>query len=84
MPEQPRILYNLALLENSQGNKAVAEEYLLKALEKEPDNYDFLYAICTFYLENRQNKKAELYARQLIAKYPDNPVGNQLLQLSLK
>jgi tetratricopeptide (TPR) repeat protein len=84
IPGQPRIIYNLALLENSQGNKALAEEYLLKALAKEPDNFDFLYAICTFYLENRQNKKAELYARQLIAKYPGNPVGNQLLQLSLK
>jgi tetratricopeptide (TPR) repeat protein len=84
LPEQPRILYNLALLENSQGNKGIAEEYLLKALAKEPDNFDFLYAICTFYLENRQNTNAALYARQLIAKYPANPVGNQLLQLSLK
>ena len=61
-----------------------AEEYLLKALKKEPDNYDFLYAICTFYLENRQNSKAKVYAHQIVSKYPSNPAGNQLLQLTLK
>ena len=84
IPEQPRILYNLALLENSQGNKSVAEDYLLKALSREPDNYDFLYAICTFYLENKLNSKAAVYARRIVVKYPDNPVGNQLLQFALK
>jgi tetratricopeptide (TPR) repeat protein len=84
MPDQPRIIYNLALLENSQGNKPLAEEYLLKALKKEPDNYDFLYATCTFYLETRQNSKAEIYARQIASKFPTSPVGNQLLQLARK
>jgi predicted Zn-dependent protease len=80
MPERPRILYNLALLENSQGNSILAEEYLLNALIKEPDNYDFLYAVCTFYLEHKQNQKAAVYARRLVEKYPDNPAGKQLLQ----
>ena len=84
IPEQPRIIYNLALLENSQGNKKLAEEYLLKALKREPENFDFLYAVCTFYLEIKQNSKAAEYAQQLIAKFPANPVGNQLLQLASK
>jgi tetratricopeptide (TPR) repeat protein len=84
LPDHPRILYNLALLENSQGNKSQAEIYLLKALEREPFNYDFLYAICTFYLENKENRKAAVYARQLVAKYPGNPIGNQLLQVALQ
>lgn len=84
LPEEPRILYNLGLLENSQGNKKVAEEYLLKALDKEPGNYDFLYAICTFYLENRMNSKAAFYAGQLAVKYPANPVGKQLQELAGK
>jgi tetratricopeptide (TPR) repeat protein len=82
MPEQSRIIYNLALLENSQGNKALAEEYLLKALKKEPDNYDYLYALCTYYLEKKENSAAAVYARQIVAKYPGNPVGKQLLQLA--
>jgi tetratricopeptide (TPR) repeat protein len=80
MPEQPRIIYNLALLENSQGNLERAEECFLKALKRDPGNFDFLYAICTFYLEHQQNYKAVEYAKQLIEKYPQNPVGNQLLQ----
>jgi len=60
----------------------LAEEYLLKALNREPENFDFLYAVCTFYLEIKHNSKAAGYARQLIAKFPANPVGNQLLQLA--
>ena len=80
MPEQTRILYNLGLLENSLGNKAAAEDNLLKALNREPDNFDFLYAIATFYLDQKQNTKALIYAKHLIDKYPDNPAGNQLLQ----
>ncbi len=57
---------------------------MLKVLKKEPDNYDFLYAICTFYLENKQDSKAEIYAREIAIKFPSSPVGNQLLQLSRK
>ena len=55
---------------------------MLKALNREPENFDFLYAVCTFYLEIKHNSKAAGYARQLIAKFPANPVGNQLLQLA--
>lgn len=43
-------------------------------------NFDFLYAVCTFYLEHKQNSKAIEYARQLVEKYPDNQAGKQLLQ----
>jgi tetratricopeptide (TPR) repeat protein len=84
IPDQPRILYNLALVENSQGNTTLAEKYLLSALSKEPYNYDFLYAICTFYLEHKQNSRALEYVNRIIKKYPANPVGNQLLQAARK
>ncbi|HWR74371.1 MAG TPA: tetratricopeptide repeat protein [Bacteroidales bacterium] len=84
MPQRPRILYNLGLLENSLGNTAAAEENLLKALNREPDNYDFLYAITTFYLEHKQNTKALPYARQIAEKFPQNPAGNQLLEAAKK
>ena len=72
------------MLENSLGNKAAAEEYLLKALSREPDNFDFLYAIATFYLEHKQNAKAMPYARQMAEKFPENPAGNQLLEAAKK
>ncbi len=84
MPDQTRILYNLALLENSQSNYSQAESYFLKALKIEPDNYDFLYGICTFYLQEKQNSKASVYAKHLIERYPENPIGQQLLQAALK
>jgi tetratricopeptide (TPR) repeat protein len=79
MPERTRILYNLGLLENSQGNLPLAEEYFLKALKREPDNYDYLYAACTFYLEHGLNLKALPLAKHLVEKYPQNPAGKQLL-----
>jgi tetratricopeptide (TPR) repeat protein len=84
MPAQTRILYNLGLLENSLGNMASAEGYLLKALGREPDNFDFLYALTTFYLEHQQNAKALPYARQIAEKFPQNPAGNQLLEAANK
>jgi len=43
-------------------------------------NFDFLYAICSLYIEHKQNMKAVDYARRLVNKYPQNPVGNQLLK----
>jgi tetratricopeptide (TPR) repeat protein len=82
LPNETRIIYNLALLENSQGNTTKAEEYFLRALIIEPDNFDFLYAICTFYLEHKQNSKAIVYARRIMEKYPQNPVGTELLKAS--
>jgi tetratricopeptide (TPR) repeat protein len=84
LPDQPRILYNLALFENSQGNLAGAEKYLLEALKKDPDDFDFLYAICTFYIEHNKNSNAVDYARRMVDKYPQNPVGNQLLKAALQ
>jgi Tfp pilus assembly protein PilF len=82
LPDQPRIFYNIGLIENSRGNMTGAEQWLLKALRMEPDNYDFLYAVCTFYLEHKQNNKAVAYAKKIVEKYPQNPVGNQLLKAS--
>lgn len=82
MPERSRIFYNLGLFENSQGNPGLAEEYILKSIKIEPDNYDFLYAICTFYLEHKQNAKAAIYAGMLAEKHPENPAGKELLKLA--
>jgi len=50
----------------------------------EPDNYDFLYALTTFYLEHKHNSKALSYARQLAEKFPQNPAGKQLLEAAKK
>jgi tetratricopeptide (TPR) repeat protein len=82
MPGQARIFYNFGLFENSQGNVKMAEEYLLNALQIEPDNYNFLYAVCTFYLEHNEKSKAAIHARRLMEKFPANAVGKQLLDMA--
>lgn len=79
-----RILYNLGLLDNTLGNTSAAEGYLIKAFEKEPENYDYLYALATFYLEHGEKAKAMIYARQLAQKFPDNPAGRQLVDAAGK
>ncbi len=79
IPGQPRIVYNLGLLENTMGNTAAAEEYLIRALRTEPDNYDFLYALSTFYLEHGKKDRAMTYARLLADKFPGDPAGRQLI-----
>jgi Tfp pilus assembly protein PilF len=84
MPEQTRILYNLGLLENAMGNTGAAEGYLLKVLGREPDNYDYLYALATFYIEHGEKAKAMIYARQLAQKFPENPAGSQLIDAAGK
>ncbi|MDZ7635166.1 MAG: tetratricopeptide repeat protein [Bacteroidales bacterium] len=82
IPQQPRIFYNLGLLENSLGNKSEAEGYLLKALSRDPDNFDFMYALATFYIDQKQNSKALPFARQLAEKYPENQAGKQLMEVA--
>jgi tetratricopeptide (TPR) repeat protein len=79
MPGQTRIIYNLGLLENTLGHTSEAEKYLIGALGGEPDNFDYIYALATFYLEHGKKDKALTYARQLARKFPDDPQGQQLI-----
>ncbi len=84
MPEQTRIFYNLGLLENAMGNNEKAEEYLQKTLTSEPGNYDYIYALATFYLEHGMKARALTYARQLAEKFPESPAGRQLIDAAGK
>jgi tetratricopeptide (TPR) repeat protein len=84
IPEQTRILYNLGLLENTLGNTARAEEYLLKALNREPGNYDYLYAMATFCLEHGMKDKAMKYARMLADGFPGDQTARQLIDAAGK
>jgi hypothetical protein len=60
------------------------EENLLKALSREPNNYDFLYALTTFYIEQRHNSKALPYAMKITEKFPVRPAGKQLIETAKK
>jgi len=76
-----RIWYNLGLLQASMGQASEAEAALLKTLELEPDNPDYLFALADFYLKRNRLQRARIYAELLIEKYPQNPVGYQLMQV---
>ncbi|MGB3647207.1 MAG: tetratricopeptide repeat protein, partial [Desulfobulbales bacterium] len=76
-----RIWYNLGLLQASLGQEAEAEAALLKAKVLEPDNPDILFALADFYLKSNRPQRAKIYAELLIEKYPQNPVGYQLMKV---
>ncbi len=80
MPERARVHYNLGLLLQQVNRDADAEGALLKALKLGPDNMDYLYALADHYIKRGQLKKAEQIARQMVAKHPDSPMGQQLLK----
>jgi tetratricopeptide (TPR) repeat protein len=51
MPARARIHYNLGLLRQYLKNDAAAEASLITALELDPDQTDFLYALADFYVK---------------------------------
>ena len=75
-----RVWYNLGLLQASLGQDGEAEAALLKASILEPDNPDFLFALADFYLKRGRPQRARKYAKLLIEKYPQNPLGYQLMR----
>ena len=52
----------------------------MKALNREPGSYDYLYALATFYLEHGKKDKAMTYARKLADRYPGDLAGSQLVE----
>jgi len=78
---RPRIWYNLGLLQASLGRDNDAETALINAMELEQDNPDYLFALADFYLKRNRPQRAKIYSKLLIEKYPQNPMGYQLLQV---
>lgn len=81
MPERSRVHYNLGLLLQYLNRDAEAEDALLTALKIEPDNMDYLYALGDFYLKRGKFQKAKSIAVQMVAKYPDKRIGQELLEI---
>ena len=79
MPERSRVQYNLGLLLQYLKKDTEAEGALLKALKIEPDNMDYLYALCDFYFKRGKLQKAKNIAKQMVAKHPDKSIAKELL-----
>jgi tetratricopeptide (TPR) repeat protein len=81
MPNRARIHYNLGLLLQFLKRDADAEAALIKALEIDSDNLDYLYALADFYLKKGRILKAKDIAEQIVAKYPTQRAGHDMLKL---
>ncbi len=81
MPYYARIHYNMGLLLNYLGRKTEAEESLLRTVEIEPDNIDFIYALADFYIKTGNLPRAKIFVGQIIEKYPNLQLGYDLLDV---
>ena len=81
MPERARVHYNLGLLLQILGRDRQSETELLRALEIEADNPDFLYAAAEYYLRRGRLEEAKHMAQTLTKKHPANRLGHDLLAL---
>lgn len=80
MPHRDRVHYNLGQLQIFMKKTAAAEESLMKALRLQPESRDYLLAVVDFYIKQRNLPKAVHYARELVIKHPDWPVGRRILK----
>ncbi len=81
LPTQPRLHYNYGLLLQQLGRSAEAEEALLRAYRLEPDSLDTLFALATFYRNQRQWQTGLPYAEQLVQLRPEVPQYQELFTL---
>jgi tetratricopeptide (TPR) repeat protein len=81
MPEYARVHYNLGLLLQYLQRDADAETALLKALELDTDNMDYLYALADYYLKRGKLQKAKDIAEKMVAKHSGRRIGHELLEV---
>jgi tetratricopeptide (TPR) repeat protein/Zn finger protein HypA/HybF involved in hydrogenase expression len=78
MPWHSRVQYNYGLLLAQLGRDEEAEVALLKALELEPDSFDYLYALIGFHYERGQFDKALVLAERMIQAHPLQRFGHEV------
>ena len=78
MPGRARVRYNLGLLLQHLKRDMDAAAALLGALEIEPDNLDYLYAMADHYLKRGKLAEARRIARQMITQHPQSSIGYDL------
>jgi tetratricopeptide (TPR) repeat protein len=78
IPERARIHYNLGLAQQYLGRNSEAERALCAAVDLEPEDLGFLYALADHYLKRDRPRLALAVAERMIAAHPDAPVGREL------
>jgi len=78
LPDRSRILYNLGLIQQYLGRMSEAEASLIRIVEMEPENLDYMHALADHYVKSGEPQKALPIAERMISTYPDNELGQQL------
>ena len=73
-----RAHYNFGLALQAVRRIDEAEAALLRAVEIEPENLDYLYGLADHYARAGNIRAAILVAEQMIATHPENPIGRDL------
>jgi len=77
-PDRARTHYNLGLALQALGRIDKAGAALTHAVELEPVNLDYLYALADHFARAGDLRAALLVAEQMIATHPENPIGRDL------
>jgi tetratricopeptide (TPR) repeat protein len=78
LPGRSRAFYNYGLALQAVGRLGDAEVALRSALEREPSNYDYLYALADHYVKRKQWRQALAMADRMIDSQPDNRLGQEI------
>jgi tetratricopeptide (TPR) repeat protein len=79
MPDHARAHYNLGMLLDFLQRDMAAKSALLRALELEPVNMEYLNAFAEFYLKRNRYREAKKIAEKMSASHPMNRMGPDLL-----
>jgi tetratricopeptide (TPR) repeat protein len=75
LSQRARVQYNYGLLLAQVGRDDEAEVALRSALDLEPENYDYLYALIEFYYRRSRFGKALVLADRMIETHPTQRFG---------
>ena len=78
MPERGRVWYNLGLAEQALGRVSESERALQAAIDAEPGNIDFLYALADHYIKRGELDRARAVADRMIEAQPENKTGHDV------
>jgi len=81
LPKRSRIHYNSGLILDYLRRDTAAETALMRALELEPDNMDYLKVLAEFYLKRKRYEEAKKMAEQMIARHHSNSTGHRTLDI---
>ena len=78
LPQRPRVQYNYGLLLAQLLRDDEAEAAFHVALNLDPQNFDYLYALLDFHFKRRQFDKALVMAERMIEAHPLQRIGHDM------